>query len=45
MNEQIRDILHKIYKALIVLILITATFTSIEVAEAFFAFEGWDLLG
>jgi hypothetical protein len=45
LDEQIVYLLRKIFKALVVLIVLTATFTSIEVAEAFFGFEGWDLLG
>lgn len=44
MNDQ--DILlRKIYKAIVVGVLATLTFTSIEVAEAFFGFGGWNLLG
>lgn len=44
-------LLRKIFKTLVVIAAtlvviaaLTATFTSIEVAEAFFKFEGWDLL-
>ena len=44
MNEELVTILRKIYKVLIVGVILTAMFTSIEVAEAFFNFGGWDLL-
>ena len=44
MNEELVIILRKIYRVLVVGVLATLTFTSIEVAEALFNFEGWDLL-
>lgn len=44
MDAEVVILLRKIFKTLVVIAVLTATFTSIEVAEAFFKFEGWDLL-